>query len=64
MPDDEHPEDRCDECGGPNIVWFAPNDLWNAVVGSPYGILRPVCFANRAEGIGQVSGPWRFEPAN
>lgn len=57
-----HSEDTCDECGGANPVWFADNDLWNAVVGSPYGILCPSCFATRAET--NVIGPqvWRFAP--
>lgn len=49
----EHPEDFCDECGGRNIVWSAPNDVWNQVTGHPAGlILCPVCFVRRADAAG------------
>lgn len=33
-PDFAHPEAACQRCGGPNPVWSAPNDLWNAVMGT------------------------------
>lgn len=64
-----HPEDLCAECGGPNVVWFAPNDLWNAVMrdgdrGNPdlVGIVCPVCFIRRAERAGHRPPAWRVEP--
>jgi hypothetical protein len=41
-------ESECNECGGHNPIWSAENDLWNDVVGSPYGILCPVCFDLKA----------------
>ena len=51
---DTHPEETCDECGGPNPgSWSAPNDLWNATVGTPDNprgeglILCPTCFTRR-----------------
>jgi hypothetical protein len=44
----EHPEARCQECGGPNIVWSAGNYLWNYVVGGPDGILCIPCFTRAA----------------
>lgn len=44
-----HPEDCCQRCGGKNVVWSAPNDLWNAIIGKPDGILCPPCFEERAE---------------
>lgn len=56
-----HPEDHCQRCGGPNVIWFAPNELWNRVVGSPNGILCPVCFIKMAEAMG-ISTTWRLEP--
>lgn len=56
-----HPESICDACGGPNVVWFAPNDLWNRVVGSPNGILCPTCFIRAAERCG-VEAVWRVDP--
>lgn len=40
----------CDECGGANPIWFAPNSLWNRVKGGPdatddpAGVLCPLCF--------------------
>lgn len=24
-----HPEDFCNDCGNPNVTWYAPNELWN-----------------------------------
>ncbi len=61
LSNEAHPEDFCQECGRPNIVWFAPNELWNKIVGSSDGILCPTCFAKRAEKItGKIV--WRFEP--
>lgn len=41
----EHPEDKCQKCGGRNISWFVRNETWNAVAGSEGGILCPICFA-------------------
>lgn len=52
----EHPEATCQECGGSNSVWWAPNDLWNAVLGTPDNpraegvILCPTCFTAKAGG--------------
>jgi len=60
---DEHPEDSCKKCGRPNIVWFAPNDLWNRYVrdqGEP-GILCPVCFVKLAEQGGLIT-TWSVAP--
>lgn len=47
----------CQDCGGPNIIWFAPNVFWNAVMsppgevhhGDPGGIVCVHCFVKRAE---------------
>lgn len=44
----DHPEAICQNCAGHNIGWFAPNDLWNEVVGSEGGIFCPDCFAAMA----------------
>lgn len=49
------PEDYCHRCGRPNICWHAPNDTWNAGVGTPEDtrgntlILCPVCFVQQYE---------------
>ena len=47
----------CDDCAADYAVWFAPNDLWNLVMGGseqrddPGGMLCPRCFTNRADRI-------------
>lgn len=56
--DDAHPERTCQKCHGPNVVWFVPNELWNRVVGSPDGILCPVCFVKLAEEKGHRPTAW------
>ncbi|MBU3262103.1 hypothetical protein KPG71_18940 [Roseovarius sp. PS-C2] len=56
---------RCQECCCENVNWFAPNDLWNSVMGGadatddPGGVLCPTCFIRRAGG----DGAWRVMPA-
>ena len=55
----EHPEDFCDKCKRPNIVWYADNDLWNAVVDDCGIILCPVCFVEMAEARGLKCTSWR-----
>lgn len=45
---DIHPEDICQECGDENPTWYAPNELWNEVIGSPNGIICPVCFLRKS----------------
>lgn len=62
-----HVEETCQRCGGPNPVWYAPDDIWNATVRTDgtdeWGILCPLCFALLAEG--RVLGDrvrWAFVP--
>ena len=57
-----HPEDICTDCGGPNVVWHAPNDLWNRVMGGEGGILCPRCFIQRAKADG-INEVWRVDTA-
>ena len=57
-----HPEAYCQRCGGPNVVWFAPSELWNAVMGGPDGILCPMCFIYAAEAKGRDGAAWRIAP--
>jgi hypothetical protein len=61
-PRPAHPEDRCERCGGPNIVWHAPNELWNRYAGD-HSILCPVCFARLADAAGGRK-IWRLAPAH
>ena len=54
---DQHSERICGRCGGPNVVWWAPSPLWNAVmrggdIGGTEdfsGVVCPTCFAVLAE---------------
>lgn len=62
-----HPEAVCRRCGGPNVSWFAPSPLWNAVMrgGSIDGpwefgeLICPTCFCVLAEERG-VACDWRL----
>lgn len=59
-----HPEAFCQECNQPNVVWFAPNNLWNAVVrpnGEPDRVLCPNCFIRQAEAKGFTRSAWKVE---
>jgi hypothetical protein len=57
----KHPEDVCQQCAGNNVVWFADNEIWNAVVGGP-GILCPSCFVQFADAKGYHKGAWKLIP--
>jgi hypothetical protein len=60
-----HPEGPCFDCGGENVTWFAPNEIWNAVVRSgdkPDVMLCPLCFIRRAERAGYNKDAWRIAP--
>jgi hypothetical protein len=57
-------ENACQDCGVDNPVWFAPNVLWNRVMGGPAatddpgGYLCPVCFIRHAEAAGIDPTGW------
>jgi hypothetical protein len=57
---ESHPEDYCHKCGGPNVVWFAPNTIWDRAVrdANEPGILCPTCFIQLAEAAG-FYGVWK-----
>ena len=61
MTEDYPPESVCQDCNGPNPVWFAPNEVWNRVMGSPYGFVCPGCFIARSEAGGERF-IWRVAP--
>lgn len=58
---------RCDDCNRNNPVWFAPNELWNLVIGGPSatadpgGICCPICFIERAENCGIRPTAWKLD---
>lgn len=57
-----HPEAVCQDCSGPNVMWWAANDVWNKVI-RPNGeitadpMICPRCFIIRAKRLG-LYGPW------
>lgn len=62
-------EALCDDCGGVNPVWFAPNPLWNLVMGGPDciadpgGFICPRCFIVRAQALNDFAGVgWKLVP--
>jgi hypothetical protein len=58
-----HPEGTCDDCGGPNICWYAEPELWAASVSRTGMILCPLCFAGRSKAAGtDASGIWKLVP--
>jgi len=57
----DHPEHRCQRCGGRNISsWYADNPLWNEVVEDEGGILCPICFTELAAAKGISPTAWRL----
>ena len=39
----------CHQCHNSNPAWYAPNDLFNLINGSPNGVLCPLCFQKKAD---------------
>lgn len=56
------PQDVCQRCGGANVVWFAPNKLWNEAMGSEGGIVCPSCFVRAYEAATGRMRVWRLAP--
>lgn len=55
----------CKDCGGANIRWHAPHDLWMSVVeciGGGGGLLCPTCFVKRAYAKGVDRYMWLLMP--
>lgn len=59
----------CEDCGCQMLAWFAPNMIWNRVIGGPDaqydpgGVLCPSCFIKRAE-IAGIIEVWKLAPAS
>lgn len=62
-----HPEDVCQNCGGPNIVWSTASDRFN-LAASSFGldrsaILCPACFVAGHKAATGLSCSWDIIPA-
>lgn len=60
-------EGRCDRCGRPYPVWYAPNEVWNGVVRLPdgsdqYPFLCPSCFVELGAVFEFDEAIWRVAP--
>lgn len=42
----------CHTCGANNPAWYAENELFNKVNGSPNGVYCPLCFQKMADEAG------------
>jgi len=67
---DAGPEATCRRCFSPNVIWHAPNELWNRVMrkdgegSEPYGgIVCPTCFIRLAVMDG-VDAIWQLQPVD
>jgi hypothetical protein len=48
-------EEHCHKCGNPvGVIWTAPDELWQAVMGTPGGIRCIRCFDEEAEAKGRL----------
>jgi hypothetical protein len=57
---DDHPENRCDRCGGRNLHnWYDDSDVWNRVT-ADWSILCPICFSELAREVGVAPAAWRL----
>lgn len=59
-------DEKCQECRHVNPCWWAPNDLWNAVmIAEREAVLCPSCFIRKAErhGVGS-QGAWQLYPSS
>lgn len=56
-------ESICQVCDGNNPVWFAPNELWNKVIGSRLHFVCPNCFIKYAIAMG-IDPVWELREAD
>lgn len=65
----EDADTRCQECHQSYTPWFAPNDIWNEVMGGPEatedpgGYLCPRCFTLRADAHYDQRLIWSVAPS-
>jgi hypothetical protein len=57
---DDHPEHRCERCGGRNLnSWYADSDVWNRFAGK-FSVLCPICLSELVEAAGVLNVVWRL----
>lgn len=64
---DMHPEDYCHRCGGRNVTWYAPQDIWQEAVKYQLqrgisGICCPSCLVQMHEAATGERLIWKFQP--
>src|SRR6185437_14169729 len=64
QPSAPSPAPPCDDCGVPVPTWFAPSEVWNAVIPERVGMLCANCFIRHAEHIGFQCTGWELRPEN
>lgn len=69
LPDHLRGDGPCQDCRTPdNIGWFAPNVVWNHVMGGPEamgdpgGIICIPCFVKRTDAAGLAPTGWQLVP--
>ena len=65
--DDLARELLCGSCHREYVCWFAPNEIWNAIMRDASGnesqpFLCPTCFTSIAEARGIIPIAWRIAP--
>lgn len=66
--DPHHPESKCQNCGGNNIVWWIDSDRWNHVTEAMLeetgrgAILCPACFVRMWEFMTGLQAVWHLVP--
>lgn len=43
--------ERCQDCGRDYVLWRAPDDLYEVVIGSNRGLFCPACFDRRSRRV-------------
>lgn len=62
--EDDHPESRCQLCGGVNPVWSIESDRWNAAFPEHRGVIAcPGCFTAHHQANTGMSTGWKLVPA-
>jgi hypothetical protein len=65
--DNPHPEDFCQVCERPNVVWWVDSDRFNLAMGglglTRSAIVCPSCFVKGHEQATGLSAAWEIKPS-